>query len=112
MNIFIWIVFILVALISFIPLTKLAMFNVNKKYRYFKYLSIVLFIWTIVTFLRFVVIETTVLYYLSVAIYPIIFALTSILFIAIMVYLDKKVYLMSKLLLQHPHSEWELTKRM
>ncbi len=99
MNIFIWIVFILVALISFIPLTKLAMFNVNKKYRYFKYLSIVLFIWTIVTFLRFVVIETTVLYYLSVAIYPIIFALTSILFIAIMVYLDKKVYLMSKLLL-------------
>ena len=99
MSITLWIVFMLVAIVSFIPITILGLFNVNKKYHYFKYLSITLFLWTIVTLLRFVVIEPTLLYYLSLTIYPIIFALTSILFIAVLVYLDKKVYTLSKILL-------------
>lgn len=99
MSIFLWILFVLVALISFVPLTRLPLFDVNKKYHYFKYLSITLFIWTVVTLLRLVVIEPTILYYLSLAIYPIIFTLTSILFIAFLMYLERPVYTLSKILL-------------
>ncbi|MBN2877588.1 MAG: diguanylate cyclase, partial [Bacilli bacterium] len=72
-------------------ISKLHLFNISKKYSYFKYVSILLFIWSFIYFLRLVLIEPFVIYYLSLAIYPLIFLLTAMLFLAILKYLDKPI---------------------
>jgi len=91
MDISLWLIFIVIAIISLLPLTRLDLFSVSKKYTYFKYLSIFLFIWTLVIFLRFVISNSLVLYFLILTTYPLVFVLTTTGFLAIMSYLEKKV---------------------
>ncbi len=91
MNVFLWLIFIIVAVISILPLARLKIFNVSKKYQRFKYLSMLLALWSAITLLRFVVIEPYVLYYLSLAIYPLLFIITSVLFLALLRYLEKPI---------------------
>ncbi|XMB72655.1 diguanylate cyclase [Mycoplasmatota bacterium WC30] len=92
MSLFLWLLFIFVGVISILPLARLDMFNINKRYSHFKYITIYLSIWTMITLLRYVISNTTALYYLSLAIYPLIFMITAQLFIAILKYLEKPVY--------------------
>ncbi|MFO7969317.1 MAG: diguanylate cyclase domain-containing protein [Bacillota bacterium] len=91
MDISLWLIFIVIAIISLLPLTRLDLFSVSKKYTYFKYLSIFLFIWTLVIFLRFVISNSLVLYFLLLTTYPLVFVLTTTVFLAIMSYLEKQV---------------------
>jgi diguanylate cyclase (GGDEF)-like protein len=91
MNIFKWLIFLFIAFISFLPLTRIRIFSINKRYAYFKYVSIILFIWTIISWLEFVIVDPNQVYYLTLAIYPTVFALTVALFVSIMTYLGNKL---------------------
>jgi|AntAceMinimDraft_17_1070374.scaffolds.fasta_scaffold34817_2 diguanylate cyclase (GGDEF)-like protein len=91
MNIFKWLIFFIIAFVAFLPLTRIRIFNVNKRYFHFKYLSILLFSWTVLSFLEYTSVDANQIYYLTLAVYPTIFALTATLFISIMYYLGKKV---------------------
>lgn len=87
MTLWHWMILLVVAFVSFAPLTRLKYFNIIEKYRYFKYISILLFAWTIVTILRYVTNDAYVLYYLSLSIYPLIWMSVGILFISFCKYL-------------------------
>ncbi|MBI9009411.1 MAG: diguanylate cyclase [Tenericutes bacterium] len=91
MNILKWMIFLFIAFASFLPITRLRLFDISKKYSGFKYVSLFLFLWTIIAWLKYVVLEPEQVYYLTLAIYPTLFALTAMLFIAIMNYLEKKL---------------------
>jgi len=93
MNIFLWVVYIISAIISFVPLVRLNLFSVNDKYRYFKYVSIVLFIWVILSGMRLTLSNPLFIYYSSLIIYPLIYLLTVLLFVSTMNLLKKKVHL-------------------
>ncbi|HOO43832.1 MAG TPA: diguanylate cyclase [Bacillota bacterium] len=90
MNVFLWLIFIAVAIISFVPLAYLKVFNSNRRYHYFKYVSLVLGLWTIDTWLRLVVDEPYLQYYLSLNLYPIVIALVGLLVLALRNYLGKE----------------------
>ncbi len=91
MTIFHWLLLLLVAFISFAPLTRLKYFDIVEKYRYFKYISILLFAWTLVTILRYVTNDGYLLYYLSLSIYPLIWMSVGLLFISFCKYLHVPV---------------------
>lgn len=91
MSFFLWIVFIIVSFISAIPLIRIDLFSVSKKYTYFKYLSMALVAWSTILGLRYGLSDPTTVYYLALIIYPIIFSATSLVFLAIMRFLEKKV---------------------
>ncbi|MCF7924341.1 MAG: diguanylate cyclase [Candidatus Izimaplasma sp.] len=91
MALYLWAIYIVIAIVSFLPIVRMDLFSVSKKYTYFKYLSIFLFIWTLITGLRFVISNSAVLYYLLLTVYPLLFILTSLAFLAMMKYLGKPV---------------------
>ena len=95
MGLFTWILFMIMAFLSFLLMTKLKLFNIDKKYEYFKYVTIILFIWTIHTWLRMVITDSVMQYYLSLNLYPIVFIMVGILLLAIMKFTDKKIPLVS-----------------
>jgi len=88
MNIFVWIIFIIVAVIAIIPLGFLKVFDSNRRYHYFKYVTILLFVWTIHTWLRLVIDDPNLQYYLGLNLYPIIFLVVSMLLIALLNFLE------------------------
>jgi len=90
MTVFLWIVFIFLTIVSFIPIVRLRVFNINKKYHYFKFLSIFVFIFSLVHWLWYVTDNSILVYYLTLTIYPVIFILTYLLFVAVLRYLKKK----------------------
>lgn len=91
MTAFKWIIFMILVVISFVPIVRLRVFNINKKYLYFKYLSIFVFIFSIVQWLWYVTDNSSLVYYLTLSVYPIIFILTSLLFISVLTYLKKNI---------------------
>lgn len=91
MNIYLWLVYIFVAIVSLLPLVRIDLFSVSKKYTYFKYLSIFLFVWTLITGLKFVIYDTYILYYLLLSVYPLVYLLTITIFLAMMKFLDKNL---------------------
>ncbi len=91
MNIFLWLIYIFVAIVSLLPLVRIDLFSVSKKYQYFKYLSIFLFVWSLITGLKFVLDDAYVLYYLLLSVYPLVYLLTMTIFLAMMKFLDKKL---------------------
>lgn len=91
MSIYLWLLYMFVASLSVMPLARLDFFNVNPRYNYFKYLSIFMFLWTIIIGVRYVANNAYVIYYASLTVYPLVFLLTALIFLAIMRYLDKKV---------------------
>lgn len=91
MNIFLWLLFMFLATLSALPLARLDFFETTKKYHYFKYLSIFLFFWTIITGLRYISNDSVIIYYATLTVYPLIFTLTVLIFLAIMRYLGKNV---------------------
>ena len=91
MSIYLWLLYMFVATLSILPLARLDFFNVSSKYKYFKYLSIFMFLWTIIIGIRYVASSPYIIYYASLTVYPLVFLLTALIFLAIMRYLDKKV---------------------
>lgn len=91
MSLLQWVIVISVTFIAFLPLTRLKIFNISKRYLWFKYVSIFLFIWTITSLLSYVVESPIVNYYLTISIYPNIFILTVLLFVSIMFSMEKKI---------------------
>jgi hypothetical protein len=91
MSIYLWILYMFVASLSIMPLARLDFFNVSPRYKYFKYLSMFMFLWTLLIGLRYIAINPYVIYYASLTIYPLVFLLTTLLFLAIMKYLNRRV---------------------
>jgi len=91
MDTYLWILFLATATLSILPLSRLDVFSVSKRYFYFKYLSIFLFIWTIVTDLKYLSDIPFLTYYISLTVFPLIFILTALLFMSIRRYLGKKI---------------------
>jgi len=91
MNIFLWIVLFIVTFAAFFPMTIIKIFNSNKRYRYFKFVSILLFVWTIQTWLRLLITEPYVQYYLGLNLYPMIFLVVGTLHIAIRTYIGHPI---------------------
>jgi len=86
-----WLLFMFVVVLSILPLARMDLFNVSKKYTYFKYLSIFLFFWTLITALRYVLNNPYLIYYASLTVYPLLYIMTVTIFFAIMNYLGKKI---------------------
>ena len=99
MNVYIWIIYIIVAIISFLPIARIDLFSVSKKYTYFKYLSISLFIWSLITGLRFVFKDPNILYLMLLLKYPLIYFVTASTFISFTTYLKMKIPKILQLLL-------------
>ncbi len=89
MNLLVWIIFMLVAIFAIIPLGYLKVFNSNSRYKYFKYVSILLFVWTIHTWLRLVINQPYFQYYIGLNLYPTVFLVVSVLLIAFLNYLER-----------------------
>lgn len=91
MNVYLWMVYLAIVIVSFLPLTRLDLFSVSKKYAYFKYVSISLFIWTLILGASFVVDNSLILYLIFMIKYPIVFFATAMAYIAFMNYLKIKI---------------------
>ncbi|MDA3931131.1 MAG: diguanylate cyclase [Tenericutes bacterium] len=91
MNIYLWVIYITVAVISFLPIVRLDIFSTSKKYTYFKYLSVTLFIWSLMVGLRYVVVNPVILYYMLMLMYPVVLTATLLVFLALFNYMDKRL---------------------
>ncbi len=89
MNEIIWMVYITTGFFIIFPLLQIGLFKVDKKYKSFLYVTISLFIWWIVDFLRLVSTNPTLIYYLSLLVYPIVYLVVFTLFEASIRYLRK-----------------------
>lgn len=90
MNTYLWILFYIFAIISFIPVVKLQEVKSNKSYRKLWYLSISVFLWTLVIAFRFVATTPFFIYYASLLTYPIIAVITYFIHVTIKHYIHKK----------------------
>ena len=91
MSIYLWILYMFVASLSVMPLARMDFFNVSPRYKYFKYLSIFMFLWTLIIGIRYISTNPYITYYISLTTYPLVFLLTALIFLAIMKYLNRKV---------------------
>lgn len=83
-----WGFYILILVLSFLPIVRLGLFSTGKKYLSFKYVSISLFVWGIILGIGLSVAEPFILYYASMIKYAFIFLTISMTFIAILRYLE------------------------
>ncbi|MFA7561546.1 MAG: diguanylate cyclase [Candidatus Izemoplasmatales bacterium] len=91
MTVFHWLLYIFLAVLTLIPLVRIDLFNVSEKYKTFKYLSMVIFVWSLIIGLRIVLTNYTVVYYLSLTINPLIYSFTVLTLISVMHFLEKRV---------------------
>ncbi len=84
-----WIFYIFTGFVIAIPLLQIGMFKVDKRYKSFVYVSSLLFLWWFVDLLRFVCTNPTLMYYLSMLIYPLVYLIVFSLFVASLKYLGK-----------------------
>lgn len=92
MNTFLWIIFFIFALISYIPVIKLEQVKSYEKYRVLWYLSIVVFIWSLTTGLALIVSEPISIYYFSMLTYPIIFLIVYFIYLTFKAYMGETTY--------------------
>lgn len=86
MNIYMWVILILISFLSVAFLIRLHQIRQFKRYQYFRYFGYTLVTWSMINILRNVVIEPFFIYHLSFLIYPIVFLLTSFLYMTIRIY--------------------------
>lgn len=96
MNMFLWILLIGMGCLSFVPLTRIRIFNLDKKYQNFKYVSILAFTWSFLTLLTFISESPQLRYFLILSVYPLVFLLTSFLFLSFANYVERKIPLIFK----------------
>jgi len=80
MNTWLWIIFYVFAILSFIPVVKLEEVKNHKTYRKLWYLSISVFLWTLVTAFKFIATTPIIIYYTQLLTYPIIAVITYFIF--------------------------------
>ncbi len=86
MNIYMWTLLIVASFMSVAFMISLQNIKQNKNYRYFRYYSYLLVIWSVISILRNVIEEPFLIYHLAFLIYPIVFLVTSFLYMTIKVY--------------------------
>lgn len=86
MNILNWVIYLIFGFLAFTPLTMINLFNVDEKYKNFKYVSISLLLWWITDFLRLVIRNYEFQYYLSLTVFPVVFLFTIVFLISIFDY--------------------------
>ncbi|MDY0023723.1 MAG: hypothetical protein RBR66_02225, partial [Candidatus Izemoplasmatales bacterium] len=86
MRLYWWFIFTIVAITSFVPLVRIDVFKVSDKYKYFKYVSLALFAWTGIISVRNLTGNPYILYYAALTVYPLLFFLSSLVFISMMQY--------------------------
>ena len=90
MNTYLWIIFYTFAIFSFIPVVKLEEVKSNKTYRKLWYLSISVFMWSLVIAFRFIATTPFFIYYFSLLTYPIVALITYFIYLTIKHYTNEK----------------------
>ncbi|MDX9691240.1 MAG: histidine kinase N-terminal 7TM domain-containing protein, partial [Acholeplasmataceae bacterium] len=90
MNSVLWIIFYVFAVLSFIPVIKLEEVKSNKTHRRLWFLSLAIFMWTLIIAFKFVVEEPFVVYYLQLLTYPIVALITYLLYETFQHYTKRK----------------------
>ncbi len=96
MSTWLWIVFFIFVVISFIPVLRLEQVRSHLKYRVLWYLSISVFLWSVLTTLKYLAIEYYFIYYFSILTYPLLFVISYLLYETFQTYMDKKSSLLFK----------------
>ena len=91
MRTYLWIIFFAIGTISALPLVRIDFFNASRKYKYFKYLSFVMFAWTGLNYLKYVSLSARVVYYASLTVYPLVFLITALILLSMLNYLGKRI---------------------
>ena len=84
-------VYLLAGTLTFIPIIRMDLFKTNSKYKYFKYVSLAMFFWTILSIFKYGSFSSFITYYSTLTVYPLVYLITSLILIAIMRYLGKKI---------------------
>ncbi len=90
MNTWLWMVFYVLAILSFIPVIKLEEVKYNPTYRKLWYLSISVFSWTMVIAFKFIATTPLIVYYAQLLTYPIIAVITYFIFETFQHYTHRK----------------------
>lgn len=90
MNTWLWMVFYFFAILSFIPVVKLEEVKQNKTYRKLWYLSISVFMWTLILAFKFIATTPFIIYYTQLLTYPIIAVITYFIFETFQHYTHRK----------------------
>jgi len=99
MLLYIWIIFIIMMVLILAPLFHSDLFDVDSRYKYFKYVSAILLLWCIISFSRYIVTDPYLIYYFSMSIFPIALLLTMTMFFAVLRYINKDIKLVYKIIL-------------
>lgn len=97
MNIYMWLILILISFLSVTFLVRLHQIRQFKEYRYFRFYGYVLVLWSVITILRDVVHEPFFIYHLGFLIYPTVFLIVSFLYMTIKIYIGGQVGKLFKL---------------
>lgn len=90
MSTFLWVIFFIFAVTSFVPVIRLEQVKSYEKYRVLWYLSIAVFAWSAIMGLSFTVDEPYVIYFLSMLTYPIVFLIVYFMYLSFKAYMGVK----------------------
>lgn len=91
MSILNWAIFFILSIAAFFPIVHMDLFKVDSKYIKFKYVSLTLLLWCIIQAYRYLTDNPSMLYYLTLSIYPVVYLITILLFFAFNDYLEIKI---------------------
>ncbi len=91
MRTYLWVIFFGIASLSALPVARMDIFNASSRYKYFKYLSIAMFAWTGINYIKFVSLSARVVYYAQLTVYPLVFLITALIFLSLLQYLGKRI---------------------
>ncbi len=91
MSIVLWLIYLVFGCLIAAPLFHSDLFQVNPKYRLFRYVSWVLVLWWLIDFFRLTNKNSPFIYYLSLLIFPIVMLFTILCYLAILRVYEKKV---------------------
>ncbi|QWB99682.1 diguanylate cyclase [Mycoplasmatota bacterium] len=97
MTIYLWLIYLVLAIVSFLPIVRIDVFSTNKKYKYFKYLSMTIFIWSLIIGFRYIITNPLFLYYMIMLMYPVVLTATILVFLSLMHYIEKVIPLKIKI---------------
>lgn len=84
----IWIVYFIIVITALLPLLRIDLFLSSKKYQWFLHVTFCLIFWGIITGMRWLLLNTNQLYYLSLLIYPTVLLTIILLFYSVTRFLD------------------------
>ncbi len=91
MKDYIWLIYVLIVIFTFLPFLRIDLYFRYKKYHKFLYVNTILLIWAFLIGLRFVINDPRFIYYASLSVYPVVFAVVLLLFVSVHDYLEIKL---------------------